>query len=314
MSTTTIATRSAPEKVGEAMRRSLPRLAPGVRSEVEKLLAPEALAVIAVVLGLWIGAHFIGIGEIIDIILLAVGVFAIGLAVFDGVGELAEFSQTALAAVSDEDLDRASIHFANAVTILGVQAVLAVLFRGAPRTYSGGHINVGPPPPVTQGWAYRPRLRSTKNLPAGAGVTNPWGDIVISRLGTAADRRLAALHENVHRVLTPKLYFLREFRIQNRTSSYTRSALSKYLEEALAETIAQVGVNGFREVFTGISFPVREKYVTLLRSKQVFTAQGIQIIFPIAPEAAGLLAGSILVGGIRFDLYTTNSRLAEPAR
>jgi hypothetical protein len=211
-------------------------------------------------------------------------------------------------------LDTASIHFANAVTILGIQAVLAVLFRGAPRTYSGGRLNVGPPPPATGGWRYRPRLRSTRNLPAGAGVTNPWGDIVISRLGTATDRRLAALHENVHRVLTPKLYVLREFRIQNRTSSYTRSALSKYLEEALAETIAQVGVNGFREVFKGISFPVREKYVTILRSERVVTPQGIEIILPIAPEALGLLAGSILVGGIRFDIYTTNDRLTERAR
>ena len=66
MSTTTVVTWSAPDKLGEAMRRSLPRLAPGVRAEVEKLLTPEALAVIAGVLGLWVGSHFIGIGEIID--------------------------------------------------------------------------------------------------------------------------------------------------------------------------------------------------------------------------------------------------------
>jgi hypothetical protein len=151
-------------------------------------------------------------------------------------------------------------------------------------------------------------LRSTRCRPAGAGVTDPWGDIVISRLGTATDRRLAALHENVHRVLTPKVYFLREFRVQNRTSSYTRSVLSKYLEEALAETVAQVGVNGFREVFKGISFPIREKYVTILRRDRIFTAQGVEIILPIAPEAAGLLAGSILVGGIRCDLYASQGR------
>ena len=156
--------------------------------------------------------------------------------------------------------------------------------------------------------------RGNANLPAHAGVTNPWGDIIISRLGTAADRRLVALHENVHRVLTPKLYFLREFRIQNRTSSYTRSALSKYLEEALAETIAQVGVNAFREVFKGISFPIREKYVTILRSERILTPQGIEIILPMAPEAAGLFAGSVLVSGIRFDLYTTQGRPAERAQ
>jgi hypothetical protein len=125
MSTTTVVTWPAPDRLGEAMRRSLPRLAPGVRAEVEKLLTPEALAVIAAVLGLWVGSHFIGIGEIIDIILLAVGVLAIGLAVFDGGGELAEFSRTALGAASDQDLDRASIHFANAVSILGIQAASA---------------------------------------------------------------------------------------------------------------------------------------------------------------------------------------------
>ena len=196
-----------PGQLGEAMRRSLPRLAPGVRAEIKKLLTPEALAAIAAVLGLWVGSHFIGIGEIIDIILLAVGVLAIGLAVFDGVGELAEFSRTALGAGSEQDLDRASIHFANAVTILGIQAVLAVLFRGAPRTYSGRHLNVGPAPTVTVRRAYRPVLRSTRNLPAGFGRTTPWGDILISRLGTSADRRLVALHENVHRVAVTQTLF-----------------------------------------------------------------------------------------------------------
>ena len=101
---------------------------------------------IAAGLGLWVGSHFIGIGEMIDIILLAVGVLAIGLAVFDGVGELAEFWRTTLGAQSDQDLDRASIYFANAVSILGIQAVLAVLFRGAPRTYAGDlpHVNLIP--------------------------------------------------------------------------------------------------------------------------------------------------------------------------
>jgi hypothetical protein len=88
MTTAPLATWSHAEKLGDAMRRSLPRLGPEVREEIEKLLNPETLAIIAAVLGLWVGSHFIGIGEIIDVILVAVGVFAIGLAVFDGIGEL----------------------------------------------------------------------------------------------------------------------------------------------------------------------------------------------------------------------------------
>lgn len=38
----------------------------------------------------------------------------------------------------------------------------------------------------------------------------------------------------------------------------------KYLAEAIAETVAQVGVNGFRGVFKGICLPIRERYVTFL--------------------------------------------------
>jgi hypothetical protein len=296
------------------MRRSLPHLAPEAREEIEKLLNPETLAIIAGVLTLWVGSHFIGIGEIIDIILLAVGVVAIGMAVFDGVGELSEFATTALDARSDADLDRAALHFANAVSILGVQAVLAVLFRGAPRTHRGGRINLGTPPQVSGSRAYRPTLRSTRTLPAATGYTSMWGDIVISRLGTAADRRLVALHESVHRALSPKLNLLRQFRVQNRASSYTRSALMKYLEEALAETIAQVGVNGFAQVFKGLAFPIRERYVTMLRPDRVVTPYGTEVILPIAPETMGIFAGSVLVSGVRFEIYTSETKPAERLR
>jgi hypothetical protein len=205
------------------------------------------------------------------------------------------------------------MHFANAVSILGIQAVLAVLFRGAPRTYRGGPITIGPAPAGPPGLVYRPTLRSTRSLPAATGYTSMWGDIIISRLGTAADRRLVALHESVHRFLTPRFHLLREFRIENRAASYTRSTLRKYLEEALAETIAQVGVYGFGQVFKGISFPIREKYVTLLRPETILTSQGTRIVLPILPEAAGLFAGSLLVSGMRFDMYISDRRPAEPA-
>jgi hypothetical protein len=147
-------------------------------------------------------------------------------------------------------------------------------------------------------------------MPAATGATSIWGDIIISRLGTAADRRLVALHENVHRILTPKLQLLRQFRIENRTASYTRSTLGKYLEEALAETVAQVGVNGFGHVFKGIAFPIREKYVTLLRPERIVTSYGTEVLLPVLPEAAGLFAGSLLVSGMRVDIFMTEGRPA----
>lgn len=292
-----VASMSTADRVGEALRRSLPRLGPEARAEVEKLLTPEVLATVAAVLAVWVGSHFFGIGEIVDIVLLVAGLAAIGLAVFDGVEEFLAFATLALNAQSESDLDRAGEHFAKAVMSLGVQTVLAVLFRGAPKTWRGGRINPGPPPKFVRGAVSRPPLRSTRSEPKGTGVTWPWGDIVISRLGTRSDRRLAALHESVHRMLTPKVNMLRTFRVSGRFTSYTRSPLSLYLEEAMAEVVAQVGVNGIRGAFSGMSFPVSNGYVTLLRKGVVNRRE----LYPVLPELAGLIAGGFMIGGELFE-------------
>lgn len=79
--TTPVGTWSSAQKVGEALRRSLPHLPAHLRGQVEMLLTPEALAMITGVLVVWAGAHFTGVGEVADLVLLTVGVFAIGAAV-----------------------------------------------------------------------------------------------------------------------------------------------------------------------------------------------------------------------------------------
>lgn len=300
------------DKIGEALSRSLPLLGPEAQEQVKQLLSPTTLAIVAGVLVAWIVSHAFGIGEIVDIILIAAGVLAIGLAVFDGIGHLYDFAMLALNAKKDADFDRSAQHFAKAVSILGIQAVLAVLFRGAPKTYKGGKVDVGTPPPYVKGAKSRPPLRSTKTMPAGQGYTTAWGEIVISRLGTRADRRLVALHENVHRMLTPKLDILRNFRVSGRSASYSRSPLSMYLEEALAETVAQVGVNGFKSVFTGIAFPVKNGYVTLFRPVKI----NGEIIKPFLPEAGALVAGGFLLGGDKYEILLSpgKPRLNEKAR
>lgn len=57
---------------------------------------------------------------------------------------------------------------------------------------------------------------------------------------------------------------MREIRVVPRYNSYIKSSIFRYLEEAIAETIAQVSVNGWREVITGLSFPVKNGYITLV--------------------------------------------------
>lgn len=289
------------DKIGGALERSLPHLGPEMREEIEKLLDPTTLAIVAGVMIAWIASHFIGIGEIVDVILLVVGVFAIGLAIFEGIDELLMFGTKSLNAQSEKHLDEAGKHFANAVAILGIQAVLAVLFRGAPKSFKGPRPNVGRPPP---GGRFPRQIRRDPKLPAGYGETSWWGRIKISPHGTAADRRLVALHEKVHQILTPKIDILRNFRVKGRAASYQKSSLSKYLEEAVAEAVGQMGVNGFKAAFSGISFPVKNGYVTLFRRTRD--------LMPVLPEAIGLIAGSFLVAGMQFDIAVSDNPSRPP--
>lgn len=299
-------------KLEETLKRALPLLGPEARAQVSALLTPQTLGVMAAVLVAWVLSHAVGIGEIIDIVILAVGVVGIGLSVFQGVDELYEFAMGTYKAGTTRDLDVAAGHFAKAVNILGVQAVLAVLLRGAPRTYQGGLRAKGPPTAV--GAAYRPTLRWSKFEPnygrvaAGDGWTTSWGDIVVSSRGSAKTRQLVMFHERIHQILTPKLYPLRDFRYANRNASYRYSSLSRFLEEALAETYAQLKVNGLSEGINAIRFPIRQSYVYLLRRGGF---QPKMMGHGVVPELLGLAVGAIQIDGIWHDIHVT-SVAAEP--
>lgn len=88
----------------------------------------------------------------------------------------------------------------------------------------------------------------------------------MSSQGSATQRAVALLHEKVHQFLVPKVYILQHYRVGNRAGSYVRSSLWRYIEEALAETIAQVTVEGFRNAFSGLRFPIRNGYLYLTRT------------------------------------------------
>lgn len=74
-----------------------------------------------------------------------VGGFLIGLAIFSGVDHRYEFASSTYKPTTEQDLNAAADHLAKATAILGITAVLAVLFRGRPAAGRGGKVNVGPP-------------------------------------------------------------------------------------------------------------------------------------------------------------------------
>jgi hypothetical protein len=79
---------------------------------------------------------------------------------------------------------------------------------------------------------------------------------------------------------------LREQRADFGMSGYQNSALLRYLEEALAETYAQLRVNGIKGLPAGVRFPIANGYVTL---RAVATEASI--------GAAGV---TLVIGGIVF--------------
>lgn len=291
-----VAKMTTAEKIGEAIRRSIPMLPAEAREEVKALLTPEALAIMAGVLVIWVVSHFFGVGEVADVILLVVGVVALGGVALQAAEELYNFASSAVNAKRDEDLDRAAKHFSEAVALIGIQAVMAILLKKAPKTFRKSHNNAPPytlrnmpTPPRTPGKLfYRPKTTADPTLPRGEGYTTAFGDIFYSSRGTPELQRIVRLHERVHQLLTPKLQFLREVRVVLSQNGYFKSYILRYLEEALAETVAQVGVNGFRHAVEGITFPVKNGYVTLAGMRT---------------EAAGMLLGPVNVGGMVYRVY-----------
>ncbi len=289
---------STTDKTGEAIRRSLPHLPAEARQLVEGMLQPEALAIVVGTLVVWAGSHFFGVGEIVDVILLCVGVVTLGFAIFEGAGALYDFMNTATKARSNADLDEAGRHFARAVVVLGISTVQAVLLRGQARTVvaRGGprvypRPNIGPPP---QG-GNKLRISRPAQLPGGTlGRTTPYGAISVARNQSMTEQRLTLLHELVHRYFSPRTGPLRQLRAETRLSAYSRSALLRYLEEALAEGYAQLRVHGLGQAVEALRFPLANGYVTVSQL-----------------AAEGQAIGTIMLGGTLF--YVSISQGAPPS-
>jgi hypothetical protein len=290
-----VAAMSNSEKIAEAMRRSMPLLPQDAQAVVKQMLSPASLAIIVATVVVWAGAQFFGVGEIVDVILLAVGALTIGFGVFEGGDELLQFAKGALGARSESDLDAAAGHFARAVVVLGVSAVQAVLMKGPARTVADRGLpemkppyEVDEPPPAGAPF----RVARVDSLPDGnLGVTDAYGSIVISRDQSLSEQRITLYHELVHRYFSPRTGPLRKLRAEISTAGYQRSALLKYLEEALAEGYAQMRVNGLAAGLRAYKFPLAGDYPYVTISQLT---------------GEGALIGTLMFGGSTFYVTISN--------
>jgi len=154
--------------------------------------------------------------------------------------------------------------------------------------------------PRNGGWRYTPTIKITKYKDVIQGATKSWGDAVVGRNfypGTISKdeaylKMLTTLyHEQVHMIIAPKFYLLRELRVFMRQSAYSKSYILRYLEEALAETIGLLRARGMSTeyIVKGFNFPLGNTYeisFSLLRH-----------------EASGILLGPVIVGGIMYSVW-----------
>ncbi|HLK40618.1 MAG TPA: hypothetical protein VKU41_27890 [Polyangiaceae bacterium] len=258
--------RSSLDNVEEAIRRSTRYMPASAAAQLQAFLTKENLEILGGTTVVWAGAHLFGVGEVVDVALLLVGAATVGANIGQVVEDLYTFATVAIGATSDADIDRAAHAFADAVILGGVTTVMVILlhksasdiqaargatFAEAARPKDPGLVPVGPDPKPPN------PILPDPSLPAGEGVTDWWGNVRFSTQGSATEQQLVRIHELVHRFLTPKMGPLRGFRVRLRASRYYRSALFKYLEEALAETIAQLRVNGLSGLIEGLRYPVK---------------------------------------------------------
>lgn len=290
------------EKLKIVVKRASQKLPAQVGNQLLALVEPQSLAIMAGVVVVWAGSQLFGVGEIADVILLVGGWIAFGGVAFSAGKQLLDFAAMTADAKSDDDLNGAADHLARAVALLGVQTVLALLLRKPGGTLKDQYFatphNVDPlprtvfeNPPSNRWWGYKPTIQGDPALPAGVGGTDVLtGDITYSLAGSLQDQQLAKIHESIHQFLTPKLNVLRGLRGFMRAQGYNRSYILRYLEEALAETTAQLRVKGVNKanLIEGFKFPVANGYITVAK---------------LQAEAKGLLLGPINVGGQIYNVW-----------
>ncbi|GGD26631.1 hypothetical protein ACP26F_02750 [Franconibacter pulveris 1160] len=276
------------------------------------IISPQSLAVMASVITIWAGAHFFGIGEIADLILLIVGWAATGGIALQAGQKLYSFAIKTNEAHTEAELDIAASELAEAITLIGVNTFLALLLKKKPNdtfkkpfrgvsmpTYSksiAARMNL----PKNGGWRYTPTIKISKRKDVNQGATKPWGDAVVGRnyypaampKDEAYLKMLTTLyHEQVHMALAPKFYLLRELRVFLKQSGYNKSYLLRYLEEAFAETVGLMRARGMsaQYIIEGFKFPLGNTY---------------EITFSLLRhEAAGILLGPVVVGGLMYNVW-----------
>jgi hypothetical protein len=126
---TSVADWSLGHRFEEVLRLAPNHMVPELAIQFRAMITPVNVSIIAGSLATWAVSHVFGVGEAVDIGLLAVGTIFLGMAAFKAGEDVGECVMTTLKAETPPDLDRAADHLAQAVAILGVVAFFSLVAR-----------------------------------------------------------------------------------------------------------------------------------------------------------------------------------------
>ena len=294
----------------EAVLGKAAALLPGeAAQQLRVLITPEALGIMAVVTGLWVASHLVGVGFLADLAMIGLGILTIGTAAIEGSDKLVSFAIKTERAKNEADLNAAARDLADAVTLLGISAISVLLLRGGPRgafkthfkpqykapTYGQFKARMPPAGPFRM---YKPVVTFTRDQLAFFGKTDNFAKARIGRdFGVRPaqeafqDVRGAVYHEQVHQWITAGFSLLGRPGLYLRWNAYKRSFILRYLEEAAAETRSQVLMRGIGSGnrITAYKFPFDTRYEITLTQ--------------IRAEANAILLGPVTVGGTAYQAY-----------
>lgn len=134
-------------RIMEALRFTAPKLPKEMQQQFADMLTPANIGITVGVLGAWVASHAFGIGEVVDVLLLLVGLALVGGAIFQCAKDLGRFVELVRNARCRADLDNASFYLARVVSVLGVTVFMALLAKCAAKGVRVGRV---PSPPLSE--------------------------------------------------------------------------------------------------------------------------------------------------------------------
>lgn len=173
---------SLADRIAEAVRRAGRYLPAETAAGLSALLTFETLGVISATLAAWAVSHSFGVGEAIDVLLLATGFVFLGREALQVIGHLSAFAKLVVQPGAQGDIDSAAWHLAKAITIIGINVIVVLLTHSSIKAYRG---------------RYRPSIKGDPTLPQGEGGRTGMGTSFI---------RLRARRQSRHWPVTTNKY------------------------------------------------------------------------------------------------------------